>query len=62
MSQLSRLQDKVGASLTTWEEDCRHRGELVACMEGDISARRKGIWSGDKNQEVKGYYLLAATQ
>lgn len=61
MSQLSRLQDKVGASLMTWEEDGRHRGVLVACMERDIGARREGIRSGGENQEVKGYYLLAAT-
>lgn len=39
MSQLSRLQDKVGASLMTWEEDGRHRGVLVACMEKEISVQ-----------------------
>lgn len=38
----TQQQNNVGASFMTWEEECGHGDVPVACIEGDISARRKG--------------------
>lgn len=61
-SVVGRLQNNVGASFMPWEEEHRRGDARVACIVGDISARRKGRWSGDDNQGMEGYFLLAATQ